>query len=80
MEKFQTYFCLKLSVLVFGITKQLSVILQGVNTNANDCFAAVDVTIQSLTRHRSDEMFETFFELVKHKAEDKYDPPVLPRK
>ena len=50
------------------------------NTNANDCFAAVAVIIHGLIRHRSDEMLETFFELIKHKAEDKCDPLVLPRK
>ena len=65
-ERFQTYFCFKLSVLVFGITEQLSVTLQRVNTNPNDSFSAVNVAIQGLTRHRSDEIFETFFELVKH--------------
>ena len=32
-----------------------------------------------LTRHRSDEMLETFCELVKHEAEDKCNPPILPR-
>ena len=58
IEKFQTYFGLEVSV--FDITEQLSVTLQGVNTNANDCFAAVYVTIQCLTRHRSDEIFEIF--------------------
>ena len=41
MEKFQTYFGQKFSVFVFGITRQLSVTLQGVNINANDFFTAV---------------------------------------
>ena len=45
MEKFQTYFSLKLSVLVLSSAKQLSITLQGVNTIANDSFAAVNVTI-----------------------------------
>ena len=66
MEKFQTDFGLKLAVLVFGITEHSSVTLQGVNTNANHCFAAVNVTTQGLTRHKSDEMFETFLELIQH--------------
>ena len=71
MEKFQTYLDLKLSVLVFDITEQLSVILQGVDTNANDCFAAIDVTIQDLTGYRSDEIFKIVLELVKQEVEDK---------
>ena len=60
IEKFHTYFGLKLSVLVFGITELLSVTLQGVNTNTKDCLAVVYVTIQGLTRYKSDEMFEIF--------------------
>ena len=68
--KFQTYFGLKLSVLNLSITEQLSIILQRMNTNANDSFVAVCVTIQSLTRHRNDEIFETLFELVKYVAEE----------
>ena len=49
---------------------------------ASNCFAAVNLTIQGLTRHKSDEMFEKFLVMVmvKHKDEDKCDPPVLPRK
>ena len=35
----------------FLITEQLSVTLQGVNTNANCCLVAVDDTIHGLTRH-----------------------------
>ena len=61
MEKISHLSYLKLFVLVFGISKQLSVTLQGVNTNANGCFAAVNVNIQGLTRHRCDEMFGTRF-------------------
>ena len=52
MEQVSPYFGLKLSVLVFSITEQFSVTLQGVNTNANDCLVAVHATIQGLTRHR----------------------------
>ena len=57
MEKFQTYFGLKLSVLIFSIAEQLTVTLQGVNTNVNDCFVAVHATSQGLIRHKNDAMF-----------------------
>ena len=80
MEKFQTDFGLKLSILVFGITEQLPVTLKKVNTRTNDCFAAVNLASQGLNRHRSDEMFKTYLKLVKHKAEDKCNPTVLPWK
>ena len=46
------------------------------NTNANN-FVALLVIIQGLTRHRSDEMIEAFFELAKDEAPDKCVPPVL---
>ena len=44
------------------------------NTNVNDCFAAVDITIQGLTR------LLFFFELVKHEAEERCNSPILHRK
>ena len=45
MDKFHTYFGLKLAFLIFSITEQLSVTLQGVNTNVDDCYVAVKVTV-----------------------------------
>ena len=74
MEKFQTYFGLKLSVLIFSLTEQLSVTLQGVTTNVDDCYFAVKVTIRGLKKLRTDEMFKTFFKSVKEEAKDKCDP------
>ena len=59
MEKFQTYFGLKLSVLIFSLMKQLSVTLQGVTTNVDDCYFAVKFTIRGLKKLRTDEMFKT---------------------
>ncbi len=79
MEKFKTYFGLKLSVFIFSITENLSVTLQGVDTNVDDCFTAVNASIEALNNYRNDEHFTKFFESVKSAAEDKCDPPVLPR-
>ena len=79
MERFSTYFGLKLSILIFGITEQLSVALQGVNTTVNDSYHAVDVCIKALEKNRADEAFHSFFEKVKSEAANKCDPPVLPR-
>ena len=42
MDKFSTYFGLKLSILIFGMIEQLSVTLQSINTTANDGFFAVE--------------------------------------
>ena len=79
MERFSTYFGLKLSILIFGITEQLSVALQGVNTTVNDSYHAVDACIKALEKNRADEVFHSFFEKVKSEAANKCDPPVLPR-
>lgn len=75
MEKFNTYFGLELSFLVFSITEQLSVTLQCIDTNANDCFVSVNVTINGL---RTDEKFKSFYDLVKKNSDGKCDPPILP--
>ena len=54
MEKFQTYFGLTLSILIFSLTEQLSVTLHGVKTNANDCLVAVHATIQGVNTNAND--------------------------
>ena len=77
---FSTYFGLKLSILIFSITEQLSVTLQGINTTVNDSYYAVEVCIKALERNRTDEYFQSFFEKVKSEAANKCDPPVLPRR
>ena len=80
MDRFSTYFGLKLSILIFSITEQLSVTLQGINTTVNDSYYAVEVCIKALERNRTDEYFQSFFEKVKSEAANKCDPPVLPRR
>ena len=77
MEKFHTYFGLELAFLISSITEQLSVTLQCVDTNAEDCFIAVKVTIQALKSLCTDDIFKSFFDLVKTNADGKCDP--LPR-
>ena len=79
MDKFQAFFGLKLSIMIFSITEQLSVTIQGVSTSVDDCFSAANVTLQDLTKYSNDEMFRKFLELAKEEAQDKCDPPVLPR-
>ena len=80
MEKFKIFFGLKLPVLIYNIMEQLSVTLQGVDTNVEDFFKAVNVTIQGLRKHRTDAMFKKIFDSVKDEAKvNKCDPPVLPR-
>ena len=79
MDKFQTYFGLKLAFLVFSITEQLSLSLQGVQNSVDDCYVAANVTIQALKKLRKEEEFRLFFESVKEEASDRCDPPQLTR-
>ena len=80
MDKFSTYFGLKLSILIFSITEHLSVTLQGVHTTVNDCYSSVEVCVRTLERNRTDEKFHSFFDTVKSEAASKCDPPVLLRR
>ena len=75
MDKFSTYFGLKLSILIFSMIEQLSVTLQGIN----DCYYSVDVCIKVLERNRTNEYFKSFFNVIQREAASKCDPPVLPR-
>ena len=79
MEKFNTYFGLELAFLIFRITEQLSVTLQNIDTNANDCYVAVNITIRVLNSLRTDEKFKSFYDLAKKNADGKCNPPILPR-
>ena len=78
MDKFQTFYGSKHSVLIFSITEQLCVTIQGVNTSADDCFTAAHITLQGLTKYRNNEMFRKHFELVNEESQAKCDPPLLP--
>ena len=70
---------MKLSVLLFGITEQLSRTLQGREINVDDSFMAVKVCLQTLQRLRTDCEFERFFKGVEAPASDLCEQPVLPR-
>jgi len=69
MEKFKTYFGLKLSAFIFSITEYVSITLQGVDPNVDDCFTTINASIEALTQYRMDEQFTKFFESVKLAAE-----------
>ena len=80
MDRFLTFFVVKLSILIFSIFEQLLVSLQGINTTVNDCYSAVEVCIRALERNRTDEKFQAFFEAVKLESASKCDPLVVATK
>ena len=63
MEKFSTFFGLKVSILLFSITEQLSCALQGREINVDDSFMAVNICIWKLQRLWTDDEFERFSNL-----------------
>ena len=54
MERFSMYFGVKLSLLIFSITEQISTTLQKTQTSAQDGYHVAEVTVRILERLRSD--------------------------
>ncbi|KAJ8336790.1 hypothetical protein SKAU_G00380100 [Synaphobranchus kaupii] len=79
LEKFSTFYGLRLSLLVFSPIEQLSRTLQTVNITLQDAQRAVKVTRGYIQRQRSDNEFENFYKSVTEAAVDLTEAPVLPR-
>ena len=79
LQKFETYFALKLAHLVFSASEQLSKTLQGKETNVQDACDAAKATAEFYKRQRNPAAFDSFYQEVLAESEDKTDPPVLPR-
>ena len=80
MEKFSTFFGLKLAYLTFVATEQLATTLQAKDVNAQVCMDAVKATKAFLQGQRNDAKFTSFFESVKEESTDLTNSPNLPRK
>ena len=57
LEKFQTYFGLRLASLIFSATEQLSTTLLGHNINIQEAIFAIETTRMFLNRQRSNSAF-----------------------
>lgn len=79
MERFATYFGLKLSHLVFAATEQLSLTLQYKDINAQEVSMAVSAAIRFLQTQRTDSAFDAFFHSTVKEAEAYTQEPMLPR-
>ena len=79
MEKFSTFFGIKLSFLVFSGIEQLSISIQGKDTTVQHATQAAEVAIRYLERQRTDEAFTSFYSQVVSQAKDLTNPPTLPR-
>lgn len=79
MDRFSTYFGVKLSILIFSITEQMSITLQRKDANVQDGYCVAEVTLRALNRLCTDQRFTSFFSSVKEECVTRCDQPVLPR-
>ena len=79
MDKFSTYFGLKVSFMVFSAMEQLSKTLQYRDINAQEVLSSVRMANNFLKRQRSDPAFNSFYEVVVKEAENVTSEPTLPR-
>jgi hypothetical protein len=80
MEKFSTFFALKLGLLVFGVTEGLSTFLQGNDLTIGEAMKQSTTAIQFLGQFRNDsEHFRRFFCRVEEESRNLTDAPTLPR-
>ena len=79
MERFETFFGLQLSYLVFSATEQLSRTLQMHDINTQDTTMAASQAVSFLFRQRSDAAFSEFYQTTVNKAKDRTEPPKLRR-
>ena len=79
LQVFSVLFGMKLSMVIFARTEQLSRTLQGKDTTVQEARNAALVTKAYLRRQRTDVAFEHFYRDVITASEGIMDEPVLPR-
>ena len=79
MERFTTYFGLKLSFLIFSAMEQLSKTLQYKDINAQEVTTAVNAAKRYLERQRDPLAFKSFYDSVVEEARELTEDPMLPR-
>ena len=79
MEKFSTFYGLKLAYLIFGASEQLSSTLQYKDINAQEASTAVSIALAFLQRQRCDFAFESFYNSTVMNSRSYTQEPDLPR-
>ena len=79
LEKFGTFFGLKLSFFVFSVTEQLSITLQGQNTTLYEAKHASSLSESYLRKQRSDSAYDVFYDNILKESQNLTAEPVLPR-
>ena len=79
MERFNTFFGLKLSFIIFSAMEQLSKTLQYKNINVQEVLTAVNAAKRFLERKMDELAFKSFFSSVVREALELTGEPTLPR-
>ena len=81
MEKFSTFFSLKLSHFLFAASEQLSLSLQSKDISAQEAFKAASLTKSYYHRQRNDENFDKFYLSILQESErtEHVKEPKLPK-
>ena len=79
LQKFSTYFGLKVSHLIFSATEQLSLNLQAKDTTLQEAVQASKLAMQYIERQRNDSAFNLLYSHIVADCKDLTDNPALPR-
>ena len=79
LQRFETFFGLNLSHLIFSATEQTSRALQAQDTSVQEALSAVNLAAVFIKRQRKDSAYQLFYSSVVLKAKNYTDDPVLPR-
>ena len=79
LQRFETFFGLHLSHLIFSATEQTSRSLQSQDTSMQEVLCAVNLAKAFIKRQRKDTAYQSFYSSVVLKAKKYTDDPVLPR-
>ena len=79
LERFDVYFGLKLSFLVFSGTEQTSICLQRKDTSVQEALSCAEIARSYLKRLRSEDSYKQFYSLTVKEAEEYTGEPTLPR-
>ena len=79
MERFDTFFSLKLSYLIFSATEQLSTNLQSKDITIQEAIKGATLLSSYLKSIRSEEKFNDFYDKVLHESKNLTEEPSLPR-
>lgn len=79
MEKFDTFFALKLAHLVFSATDQLSLNLQAVDITIQEAIRGAELLTTHLKSLRNESSFNRFYDAVYQESKNLTEEPCLPR-